>query len=440
MLFVIPEYPPHSGGGIVTFYRALLPELVRQGHYVRALVGSGFTSKLPSYEADGVEVDFLDHEAVSRNLSRFQSFRALPELQRHLSAAWTAREQAEAGEGYDLVETSDWGLLFAPWVTEKAGPPVVVQLHGSVGQIDFNDPRRGDELFGCVTRMLEMQVLPLADELQTYSTINAGEWGAITKREVTYIPPAWKSSSVGDYHDEKSKNGLVVGRVQYWKGPIVLCEALRLLGTSAPTIDWVGRDTDYVAIGSSMSTYLSQTYPDVWGVKVLPIGRCAPEEVAKRQARAAFSVVPSLWDVFNFTCVEEMGCGQVVVCSKGAGASELINDGEDGFVFPSNNAEELARKLKQLLLMTEKQQEEMGRAAQSVILSLLNPMTVAEQRIKRYESLVARGRSSSQVHPWISESVRPHGSLNQTLAFLDKLPLRELSGYALRRGVKRILN
>src|SRR5262245_34160558 len=95
LLFVIPEYPPHAGGGIVTYYGNLLPELVKQGHQVHAIVGSAFTSQLSSYEADGVTVEFLDHVAVDANLSKFSRYAALPELQRHLAAAWTAFEQVQ---------------------------------------------------------------------------------------------------------------------------------------------------------------------------------------------------------------------------------------------------------------------------------------------------------------------------------------------------------
>src|SRR6266480_3398236 len=94
LLFVLPEFPPHSGGGIGTFYRILLPELAKQGHSIRVLVGSAFTSRTAGYEQEGVAVDFLDDRAVAANLSRFDCFRATPLLRRHLAAAWTAWEQA----------------------------------------------------------------------------------------------------------------------------------------------------------------------------------------------------------------------------------------------------------------------------------------------------------------------------------------------------------
>jgi len=73
-------------------------------------------------------------------MRRFDRYRLMPELQRHLAAAWAAWERANGGAGFDVTETTDWGLLFIPWIVEESRPPVLVQLHGSIGQIDFHDP------------------------------------------------------------------------------------------------------------------------------------------------------------------------------------------------------------------------------------------------------------------------------------------------------------
>lgn len=436
LLFILPEYLPLTGGGIVTFYRNVLPELVRQGHQVHVLVGSAFTSKLPSYEAEGITVEFLDTDAVTANLDRFNQYHVAPEFQRHLSAAWTAWEQVNQGKNYDLVETTDWGLLFVPWVVADS-PPTVVQLHGSIGQIDFYDPRQGDELQGNLTRVLEVGLLSTADELQTYSQLNAQAWSQLTNREVVYIPPAWCPDSNLEQLREKSLNGLVVGRIQQWKGPTVLCEALRLLGDAAPTIDWVGRDTSYKN-GGSMSSYLAQTHPDIWGVKIRPVGSRPFDETAKLQAEAGFIAVPSIWDVFNYTCVEGMGCPQVVLCSQGAGAASLITDKVNGLVFPADNPEALAESINYLHSMSVDEHRQMGKAAQQ-IQTELDPSRIVRQRIEAYEKLIQRGKFPVRPNPWLLKAVSPGKPLKQPLEFLEHLPLRDLSTYVLRRSIKKFV-
>jgi glycosyltransferase involved in cell wall biosynthesis len=439
LLFVIPEYSPHAGGGIITFYRNLLPELVKQGHQVHALVGSAFTSQLPSYEADGVTVEFLDHVAVDANLAKFGRYAALPELQRHLSAAWTAFDQAGRGEGFDLVETTDWGFLFVPWIIERDSPPTVVQLHGSVGQIDFHDPRRGEELSGFVARMMETQLLACADELHSYSQTNAAEWQSRTNREVLHIAPPWSPSSRSINPEKLSSHALVVGRIQYWKGVTVLCEALRLLGDRAPHVDWIGRDTTVGDASLSMSAHLARAYPDVWQTRIHPIGPMSPNEVAEFQAGAEFVLVPSTWDVLNFTCVEAMGHERVVLCSAAAGASGLITDGEDGLVFPAGDPSALADAIARFQEMSSAARIEMGKRAKLKTDSALAPAQVAKAHAERYVSVAQQGSSSSSVpNDWLNEACKPHQPLTESLAFLDRLPLRDLSRYVSRRTLRKV--
>jgi len=438
LLFIIPEYPPHAGGGIVTFYINLLPQLARLGHRVQVLVGSALSGKMESYESAGITTEFLDHRAVTANLEKFNRYRALPELQRHLAAAWTAWEQTDGGRGYDLVETTDWGLLFVPWVIEADSPPTVVQLHGSIGQIDFYDPRKGEEMQGVFTRLLETQLLPCADELQSYSKNNANAWQRLTGREVTYIPPAWTSSLPNGKSDNDSAHGLVVGRIQYWKGPIILCEAMRLLGDNAPVIDWVGRDTTFQDSSISMSEYLTQTFPDVWGKKVCPIGPRSPEEVSKLQAKSEFNLVPSTWDVFNFTCIEGMGYGRPVLCSEGAGAAGLITNGEDGLTFTANDAAGLAKCLKRFLQMDAASRKQMGERARQMIETAVSPARIATQRLEAYDKLLRLGKHSVRPNEWMQDAVCPHQPLTDTLAFLDRLPLRKIAAYVGGRTLKKL--
>lgn len=447
LLFIIPEYPPYSAGGISTFYRHLLPEFSKLGHQVHVLVGSAFTSTQPSYELDGVTVEFLDSSAVDSNLTKFGCYHAFPELQRHLSAAWTAWEQVNQGKGYDLVETTDWGLLFVPWIVADNSIPSVVQLHASVGQIDWHDPQKGGELLGNLVRLLEVGLLAHADELQSCAQPNVHEWNFLTQRPVTYIPPAWLS--VSDVNDSginnineseaKSLKGLVVGRIQYWKGPTFVCEALRLMGDAAPTIDWVGRDVAYGKLGISMSTYLSQTYPDIWRIKLHPVGVKPPQETAQLQSKADFILVPSTWDVCNYTAIEGMGHGRVVLCSTGAGAADLINNRENGLTFAAKNPEALAESLNQLQSMDLKARQQMGILARETVKTLLHPQKVAVQRIKAYEQVISRGKYSVRPNHWLINAVSPCSSLEQPLSFLENLTLQELSQYTLQRGLRKLM-
>ena len=437
LLFIIPEYPPSSGGGIATFYGSLLPELARQGHQVHVVVSNALSSAQPSYQANGVTVEFIDPQKISASLKRFDRYHAIPELQRHLANAWVTWDYTNGGKDYDVVETTDWGLLFAPWITSPDSPPTVVQLHASMGQIDFYDPQLDNQLQGNLIRLLETGLLSSADELQANSQSNARDWSELIQRSVTYIPPAL-SLPPASRTTEKSPEGLVVGRIQYWKGPTVLCEALRLLGTKAPPLGWLGRDTLYQASGESMANYLKQTYPDIWGTKVSPLGTLPAKETLERQAKAAFMVVPSIWDVFNYTCVEGMAQAQTVLCSEGAGAADLITNGVNGITFAARNPAALAESLDALLSLSSSQRSQMGEAARHTIETKLAPAQIAQQRVEAYEKLLQRGRFPVRPNAWIVDAVSPAQPLEKPLGFLDYLPLQELSRYIIQRSLKKL--
>lgn len=55
--------------------------------------------------------------------------------------------------------------------------------------------------------------------------------------------------------------------------------------------------------------------------------------------------LPSLSDGFGLVTLESLACGTPVLASDATGSSELLRDGEDGFVVPAANLEELMATL-----------------------------------------------------------------------------------------------
>lgn len=443
ILFILPEYLPHQGGGIITFYRMWLPRLVALGHQVHVLIGSGVVAQeTPSVlNIDGVSVDILDSKLRDKYFDQFSRYEATPGLRRYLAAAWAMWEQAKKGEGFDLVETTDWGLLFVPWVLQKK-IPALVQMHGSCGQIDLHDPVAGEELQGTLIRLIEKQSFAQADVVQSYSKNNTHFWQQQTGRDVNLQAPAFQSLQQFDGAVERSSKGLVVGRVQRWKGPQILCQALRLMGDAAPDIDWMGRDTVYGERGQTTSAFLAESFPEVWNKRLHHKPQQPPEATAKLQAQAAFIVVPSTWDVFNFTCVEAMAAATPVICSAGAGASQWIENGVNGFVFENENAESLVQALKKFLTLTPTQKIEMGLKARATVLSVMDPDKIAAQRIQTFNTLID-GRSESAKsavieHDWIAMACSPSKQQVKELGFLDQLPFKKLARYLLQRSLTKI--
>jgi glycosyltransferase involved in cell wall biosynthesis len=323
VLLLTPEFDGH-GGGIITFYRALAPALRATGVELRIIEGSAVhaSADRATRMHEGIWIETLELGRLERWEERFPAFAAAPGLRRHLAAAWAMWEQGDYGEGCDVVEACDWGLLFVPPAVQAARP-LVVQCHGSVGQIAVHGGIAGEETESLLTRLIERAAIAVAGSVQAYSRSNAAFWRGETGREIAMIRPAW--GQIAEPAIQKfPRHGLVVGRVQRWKGPQILCAALQRLGTRAPVVDWVGRDTPWSARESSTVSYLSSAFPGIWGQRVSHCLPEPPQEIARRQANALFNLVPSSWDTFNFTAVEAMASGRPTIVSTGTGASELI--------------------------------------------------------------------------------------------------------------------
>lgn len=434
LLFVLPEFPPDFGGGVATFYGALLPELVRAGHSVHVLVGSAFVQASRRYTYKGVSVELLEPERFARHVPTFNRYAALPELARHLVAARALWEQADGGTEYDAVEVVDWGLLFAPWVTEQ-GPPVIVQLHGSSGQIAAYDAYAGMELMNQVVQLLEVTLLPYATVLHTHSTSNAAFWQEQTGRPVTVSPPPLAAVSQEPNKGEHSGKGFVAARLQRWKGPEVLAEALRQMGGSAPVVEWAGRSVLHPESGRPYEVEMAARFSDVWGHRLRWLQRLEPTAVAERQASSAFVVAPSLWDVYNLTVVEAMQRCAVVICSSGAGAVDLVVHGENGFVVPPGDSEALAVSMAQVLALSRSKRRAIGEAARETVIQALQPERIAHEALKRYEGL--NRLAYREIPSWVRSAIAP-GSKTDIGSFLGHLPTSGLVRHLAKRLVSKI--
>ena len=439
----------------------------------------------PDYEIDGVRVRPLKAKFLEQYANRFGRWAGLDIFYYLLPVAWAAWAQAQEDFDYDVVEVTDWALLFLPWMGAEKRAPVVVSLHGSCGQVDWFGKGEPRSLDGDFVRLAEAAALRVADVVHANSRANAEFWREKTGREILVIPPAYGGRDVADggglkaesrkrsfepriawIHTDKTEArgdaqgtcagaafpntftselaqdcentsptrsaigpagtaeplradagglisdgteftkalaprpltleapGLVVARLQNWKGAEVLCKALRL----APEIEieWVGGDTDWGTSGMKASEYLAASYPDVFGKKLRWLGRLDRAEVAKKIQAAAFLVVPSPWDVFNLTVAEGMEAGLPVICSKAAGAEMLIQHGISGFLFDPAKPEELADSLKFVAGMLEAEMVKIGLSAQEAVKTHLKEEKILNLLEGSYGDAVKRGVTTSK--------------------------------------------
>lgn len=137
---------------------------------------------------------------------------------------------------------------------------------------------------------------------------------------------------------EGKKVVLFVGRIVKEKNLDILAESMEILSGKRKDISLV------VAGGGPYFEEYRKRIPNS-----LFLGHLETEELAKVYASSDIFVFPSVTETFGNVIVEAMASGLPPVCAKSFGASELINDGQNGLLAEPNSPTSLVEKLETLL-------------------------------------------------------------------------------------------
>lgn len=436
ILFVIPEYYPHSGGGISTYYINYLKALRPHCNKIKVIVGSGYFSANSSFSIDGVEVETLNPELYNATLGKFTRFDINPILKNNLAAAWAMYEQVNKGNGFDIIECTDFALGFIPWVINHT-KPVITRLHGSIGQISLHENNVLDPSSDLIIKQTELLLLPLCNALITHSNANKLFWDELLNTTTEKIDPVFNVSAKQPLPMAERENiGLVTARIQRWKGPVELCMAMELIDENCrPNIKWVGRDVPFTR-EKNTGQYLSETFPNVWNKKICPQPPVNNNSVAQLQQKVRFGIVPSTWDMYNFTCVEFLAAGTPVICSDGAGVSDIINHGKNGLKYSANDVQGLVDCLKHITQISASEYEEMAQAAIETV-KRMSPENIIPQNLQQYTKVLSEFKNRGQ-NLYLRSIFSPEDIQHTINEILDSQPLKKIFRYVFKRLLIKI--
>ncbi|MES2267301.1 MAG: glycosyltransferase family 4 protein [Bacteroidota bacterium] len=438
ILFILPEYYPHSGGGISTYYLHYINALKPFCKRIKAIVGSGYVQSADKFDHNGIEVEYLDPELYHDYLHKFTAYDLLPAYKSNLAAAWAMWQQANNGEGFDIIECTDFGLGFTPWVIHHQ-KPLITRMHGSTGQIALHENDSDTRISTDTFINAELALLPLCDRLITHSAANRDFWRSILPHaSIEHIRPVFQTEKpqLVAFAD-RDKFGLVTARIQKWKGPEVLCEAIGFLKEKIE-IKWFGRDTVY---DNKITTaqYLTHKYSQIWGGQIITSPPKPNAEIQFMQQQAKFGLIPSVWDMFNFTCLEFMAAGTPVICSDGAGVVELIEHGKNGYKYNAAKPKDLAECIESVAALSPQQYEAMALAGQQTVADLLSAEALMPLYMQEYNAVMA-GFKPSTANAFLSSVYAPSAKTHSIADILDKQPLKKLMAYIKKRLLLKVKN
>ena len=144
--------------------------------------------------------------------------------------------------------------------------------------------------------------------------------GCVPPEQVPPLPAGFRVGYLGQAGPDKGLVYLVAawGKLNWFGEPLVL---------AGPGTEHVGPMIGRVTNGGRFNL----------------LGRVAnPTEL---YASLAVYVAPSVCEAFGITVLEAMAHGRPVIVSEGAGASDLVTEGVDGFVVPRRNPDAIAERL-----------------------------------------------------------------------------------------------
>lgn len=433
ILFILPEYYPHSGGGISTYYINYIKALQPYCNKIKVVVGSGYINNNDTFNIDGIDIEYLKPAIYQHYLQKFTRLDLEPELKQNLAAAWAMHQQANFGNGFDIIECTDFGFGFIPWVIEH-NKPVITRLHGSAGQIATYETGKENNFPADFIKQTELLLLPACDVLITHSTANKTFWNNLFNADKTvYIPPVFDASV--DYPlplNERNDYGLITARIQQWKGPIQLCEAVaKIPENERPILKWVGRDMQFTE-KISTGQYLDKDFASVWNKNIIPQNPLKNDQIKELQRKAKFGIVPSTWDMFNFTALEFLAAGTPLICSDGAGASDLIEHGKNGLIYPAFDTNALANCIKLLNNMDDATYYNMALAGIKTVNDLLAGDTIISQNLAHYKTAI-KDFIPAKTNKYLQSIYLPDDKVYTLDGMLDKQPFKPLFKYLLKR-------
>ncbi len=436
VLVVTPEF--HQGGGIGTFYRQLVPQLRSMGCEVDVLINAPFDTDESSQHADviGPSQGALDEQR--KNFLGSDHFHPLGQFLRTSFAAFETVDPAD----YDVIEAADWGLGFVPFVL-NAQTPVVVRAHASAGQVEAHED------LGSVTELsrqlitLESLGMRAASAVTSYSQANCRYWENLLCREVPLIPPALvRASAENPLVAADTSYGLVAGRVQRWKGAEVLCEAFAGDTPTEARIEWYGSSVGYDLQGRAQNycDYLAAKFPQVVGKNVLFKGPTTQDHLDELRQTAGFCLVPSTWDVFNFTAAEALAAGRPLIVSEQTGISGYLDNGQHALIYDGASPSELSATLKKFLGMSADQVASIARAGQERARSLFSPESVGKATLALYEDVKRTHKPLGTEHDFARSLIREWLQFDPRAQdrALSKTPIKGISRHLAKRIIGRV--
>ena len=399
--FLTPEYP-HSktgnSGGIGTSIKNLAKGLLEEGCEVRVLVYGQKEETI--FDDNGIIIQQIQNIKV-KGLSWFLTRKKVELI---INKLYSQKE-------IDLVEAPDWTGITSFIKPRKC--PIVIRLNGSDTYFCHLDNRP----VKWINKYHERSALQKADALLSVSQFTADLTNEVfgLQKKFTIIPNSIDAELFNDYEKIINKPNLSipsspviarneailgggVGRndILYFgslirkKGALELPLIFNLLIQTNPNakLILIGKDVpDIISRNNSTWVMMQSLFTKEALQNVSYLGSVSYEDIKEQIEASVICVFPSFAEALPVSWLEAMAMQKAVVASNVGWASEIIQDGVEGFLVHPTNHDEYANKISELLNNTELQKQ-FGIAARKKITDKFDIDTISKMNIEFYTKVI----------------------------------------------------
>jgi len=318
-------------------------------------------------------------------------------------------EQLIETESIDLIEAQEWEaplyyfqLRRALGLGPKKQPPCVVHLH-SPSELIFQHNEWDQKLADFVVlKELEKYSVNAADALlcpSEYLARGSRELFGLGGRSIAVIPyPLGDTPVLERSPDVWARDTFCfAGRLELRKGVVEWVQAAVRVAASHPSAVFVfiGSDTSFDGAGGSVREHLEGMIPGSVRRQFQFQGSMGHGELLAKLSAVSVAVVPSRWENFPYTCIEAMASGLPVLASPNGGMSELITDGQNGWLAESTTAAGFQEALIRVIETPPARKSVMGSNAENTVRTICGNASIVKRHLEFRRRVAGHSRRIS---------------------------------------------
>lgn len=400
-LLLTNEYPPYTYGGAGVHVEYLSRELARLMPVEVRCFGDQRVDQ-GNLKVTGFEVNTEEFTCPKPLQSVFGAVRRCTDFNSTLIDA-------------DLVHCHTWYTHLGGILAKKNyGIPLVITVHS----LEPLRPWKREQLAGGYdfSVWIEKTAIEMADAVVAVSRGTKTDIERLFHVDSARVPVIYNGIDLEEYHKVDSTSALerhgvdpakpfllFVGRITRQKGIVHLVRAIQFMDPGFQIVLCAGApDTPEIAEEMKVSVEQAKSKrPDViWIQEMLD-----KKSVIEFYSHAAVFCCPSIYEPFGIINLEAMACETAVVASAVGGITEVVVDGETGFLVPLQQMTEspfepidpvrfsrdLAAKIN-LLMANPELRQRFGKAGRKRAEAKFSWSSIARETKALYESLVGSKR------------------------------------------------